>query len=558
MKHTIKRLITFLIACCILYTGAPMIFAAESDAAAPMYVARGSYANGTYTVKIYLEGILSAGGTFGMKYDTSILTYQNFEANVPVFEPNGFPTQNAEGYHTFTYLADDGSGSDLCQPAGLDGTVFGGALLATYTFSIKPEDYKRGLPVNAFQAQNWEQTVNGQAADTFGVQAEIWNSATECYQGYEKDPIPGQLSVDVGFRFIDVATANAFAMYVLVSTDNGSTYTLDIYLKGILSSGGVFGLKYTPEKLTLNTFKPNVPVIEPKGFETQNDSDNGYYTFTYISDDGTDNELNQPGGLDGLQEPNGYLLGTFTFAVQDGASIVPTQDFTLKNLAQTANGQRADAQILADMWTADADGPDMGYYHAFYQDAALGSTIVGMARGDGESTGVTVSGKFSSYDPKKTATVELLDGTEVKFSTTVSAETGKGRTEQTFGIPNVAPGTYTLRITKPTHLTFIKQTVTVSTSDLTVTGLDPSADSASPDVAKLICGDIDQDGYVKLTDRNLLTQSKYYKNAVSDFEGAELELAKLYDLDGDGYVKLNDLNIMMSSENFRKEVTPIP
>lgn len=340
-------------------------------------------------------------------------------------------------------------------------------------------------------------------------------------------------------------------LYVLeygYSEDTGD-FVLYVYLENMptLIAGGSFGLEFA-ERLGEYTFKCELPSIEMFYDST---SHKHFFSFAEAEVGGDAETL---GGIDAREERK--LLCTYTFHIERSIAAGITKDsVTLLKFDGVDETSGFDPEVIDDVWKYDEDG--IGCYQG----------VPFEADGDGkfddeetfciyfesklrESAGVSVFGKVRSYDPKKVTTAELIssDDPEVSYTATVSETSGKGRTVQSFVFTDVAAGSYTLKLTKPSHLSYTKKSVVVGDEDVDLSGLD----GADGDTAVLLCGDINGDGYIKLNDRSMLLSSTYFGKKV------ESDDAKKYDLDGDGYVKLNDLNIMMQTENFNKKNVVMP
>ena len=129
--------------------------------------------------------------------------------------------------------------------------------------------------------------------------------------------------------------------------------------------------------------------------------------------------------------------------------------------------------------------------------------------------GVAVSGTVTSYLDESEVTVELLDGETVAYTTT--AADGK------YAIENVAPGTYTMKVSKANHVT---RTYEVVVADAAVT----------QDAEINPLGDVTGDGKVKSNDWNMMYKAI---NGTVTLEGYQFACA---DLNSDGKIKANDWN----------------
>ena len=119
---------------------------------------------------------------------------------------------------------------------------------------------------------------------------------------------------------------------------------------------------------------------------------------------------------------------------------------------------------------------------------------------------------------------------------------GNGATEQEFTIPNVAPGTYDLVVSKPGHLKYTVKNVVVGDTDLDLTKLTDKPYST----ITLLCGDINRDGSINVTDLNEVWDAANFNKNVSAATN------KLTDINGDGSVNVTDLNVIWDAANFNK------
>ncbi|WP_130862544.1 putative Ig domain-containing protein [Bacilliculturomica massiliensis] len=188
--------------------------------------------------------------------------------------------------------------------------------------------------------------------------------------------------------------------------------------------------------------------------------------------------------------------------------------------------------------------------------AYSGRYIYVQAEGKGDFAGIVTSPAFlvggksvdlsmSTYNPGVPirATLTSRDGTAT-LSALSTTSSGIGKAEQTILIERVNPGkTYDLLLEKPGYTSLMITDIKVEDTDLTV---------AVTDAMKMYCGDFNGDNSVRLEDRAIMLQSRYFGKAVSDAVSAML------DIDGDGFVKFNDLAILMSAENYGKDGLAIP
>ena len=182
-----------------------------------------------------------------------------------------------------------------------------------------------------------------------------------------------------------------------------------------------------------------------------------------------------------------------------GTGVVYTATFAIKE------GAPADATVAFDQ---DWCETDVDSVLTFTNEAP-----VEPQPGDG----VTVSGTVTSYLDESEVTVELLNGETVAYTTTV---TGKSAA---YTFENVAPGTYTMKVSKVNHVT---RTYEVVVADAAVT----------QDAEINPLGDVTGDGKVKSNDWNMMYKAT---NSIVTLEGYQFACA---DLNGDGKIKSNDWN----------------
>gem|GEM_PF-1828017 len=162
--------------------------------------------------------------------------------------------------------------------------------------------------------------------------------------------------------------------------------------------------------------------------------------------------------------------------------------------------------------------------------------------------GVFVTGKVKTYNPKAPTTIQLMQGDDEMYKTTIEATTGSGQIEQTFTFASVMPGTYTLVISKPAHTSFTVQTVVVENENVDLT------QDARPDVKlmTLRCGDINGDRMINDGDLTVLWMTANYNRNVSTAANP------LCDLNGDGMINDGDLTILWMVANYNRGRIIIP
>ena len=163
--------------------------------------------------------------------------------------------------------------------------------------------------------------------------------------------------------------------------------------------------------------------------------------------------------------------------------------------------------------------------------------------------GVSVKGKVVSCNGSNDFTVTLYKAgsdTVVGMPLTVSGNGTVGSTEQEFTIPNVAPGTYDLVVTKSAHLKYTVKNVVVETTDIDLTAMTEKPFST----ITLPAGDVNGDGTINSKDLNeIWSPANYLKNVTA------VGVDPLADLNGDGTVNSKDLNIVWLAENYLKSAS---
>jgi hypothetical protein len=151
----------------------------------------------------------------------------------------------------------------------------------------------------------------------------------------------------------------------------------------------------------------------------------------------------------------------------------------------------------------------------------------------------TLTESITTYNPRISATVTLMQDGEAVYMYTIEASGGVGATTQELVIEGVAAGEYDLVVTKAGHLSY------------TVTGIALDGDVIIDRALELVAGDVNGDGYVDLKDITALTSSDTYG---LDTENAKTKAA---DVNGDGCFDLKDLSIIASGNNYGKSATVV-
>ena len=180
-----------------------------------------------------------------------------------------------------------------------------------------------------------------------------------------------------------------------------------------------------------------------------------------------------------------------------------------------------------------------GYYIADDEelDAYVNGAKAYISAQDGDRTTLTVGysvpvasgvhGQAVSFRDGSDVTVSLFaDGSaEPKYTVSVPGGTkdSSGQYTTTYDIPEVAPGTYTMQVSKKNHVTR-EYTITVGTDALT------------QDAKIHLMGDINGDGRISIGDIN---QANLHAKGKKILLGYELACA---DINGDGKVTISDVN----------------
>ncbi len=160
----------------------------------------------------------------------------------------------------------------------------------------------------------------------------------------------------------------------------------------------------------------------------------------------------------------------------------------------------------------------------------------------------SVRGVVKSYNPGNATTIQLMQGSTKKYSTTIDATTDSGQVAQIFSFHAVAPGTYDLVVTKPGHLTYTVKNVKVGDTDLDLT----KHSNAAIRTITLLCGDINGDGWINSTDLGVVLQGQNYgkQTTVAGVNGKA-------DLNGDGWVNSTDLGTVLQGQHYGKSAVSV-
>ena len=139
------------------------------------------------------------------------------------------------------------------------------------------------------------------------------------------------------------------------------------------------------------------------------------------------------------------------------------------------------------------------------------------------ASGSVAIGFVKTNNPKNETKIELIQDGSTKYSFTIAAATTSGQVTQGYSLGGVANGTYTMKITKPGHLSYTKTTVNVTGANFTVSEI------------TLMPGDINNNGSITAEDLGLL---------ISDYGKSGLSIPG--DIDGNGSVTAEDLGLLIA------------
>lgn len=159
----------------------------------------------------------------------------------------------------------------------------------------------------------------------------------------------------------------------------------------------------------------------------------------------------------------------------------------------------------------------------------------------------SVSGTVKSYNPNNATTIQLMQGGEEKYSTTIAADTGSGQKEQSFSFPAVAKDTYDLVVTKDGHLKYTVTGVVVEDAAIDLT----KHSNAAISTITLLCGDIDGNGFINSTDLGIILKGQNYGKSTATAGD------KAADLDGNGFINSTDLGIVLQGQHYGKSAVSV-
>ena len=252
------------------------------------------------------------------------------------------------------------------------------------------------------------------------------------------------------------------------------------------------------------------------------------------------------GGAGGTLTING---GTLTAISQSGAAIGSGADGKAGGIGDIGGANGDDGTISIPLpsyrWWASASPNDPSGEGTSYPPTAYAhSNIYKFVKivAEGEVSGVAVAGTVRSFNPLNETTVQLLKGDQIKYETIIPAGTRTtSQADQVFVFEGVAPGSYSLVISKTAHTRYIFQTVDVDSDDINLT---PGTRGTVP--LTLLCGDINGNGMINDQDLTILWMDTNYNRSVATAANP------LCDLNGDGMINDMDLTILWMSANYNK------
>ena len=208
----------------------------------------------------------------------------------------------------------------------------------------------------------------------------------------------------------------------------------------------------------------------------------------------------------------------------------PQPDGTIKISRIGIDGERwVNVRDNGELYSQSLEPGDSGkFYLRYYDDLTNLPTLTGIV---------------SSYNPNTPATVQLLRDGKESYIADTEKQPGSGPADQTFTFSNVAPGDYTLVVTKPGHASYTMQKVSVGTEDVDLT---PRTRDTSGAIT-LPCGDISGDGMINDGDLAILWLASNYNKSAGD-----VAVNELCDLNGDGMINDGDLAILWLASNYNK------
>lgn len=163
-----------------------------------------------------------------------------------------------------------------------------------------------------------------------------------------------------------------------------------------------------------------------------------------------------------------------------------------------------------------------------------------------------ITGRVESYNPNVKPTIKLMQGNvkayDVDSADIVAESTVGGKIIHKFTFKNVLPGTYDLVVTKDAHLKYTIKNVVVGDTPLDLM----TQANAAISTMTLLCGDVDENGYINSTDLGIILKGQNYGKP-SNTAGVE----PAADLDGNGYINSTDLGIVLQGQHYGKSAVSV-
>ena len=246
--------------------------------------------------------------------------------------------------------------------------------------------------------------------------------------------------------------------------------------------------------------------------------------------------------------PAGVTKQTLTWPYITSGNTVPETNYGTVRAALTLKTDGTRPILTREYPNPTVNGEMSGWYARNNNyDVTDGSKVTINFDLPVKSKGVSVSGTVKSYNPGNTTTIQLMQGGEEKYSTTIAADTGSGQKEQTFSFDAVAAGTYDLVVTKPGHLSYTVKGVVVGDGPLDLT----KHSNAAISTITLLCGDIDGNGFVNSTDLGIILKGQNYGKSTATAGD------KAADLDGNGFINSTDLGIVLQGQHYGKSAVSV-
>ena len=156
--------------------------------------------------------------------------------------------------------------------------------------------------------------------------------------------------------------------------------------------------------------------------------------------------------------------------------------------------------------------------------------------------GVTITGAVASYNPNNPTTISLMQGEVTKYQKIIRATSGRGQTESTFSFEDVAPGTYSMVISKPGHTAYTLDGIIASDENIDLT----QDERSEVQLMALRCGDIDGDGMINDNDLTIMWSLANYNRKTENAANI------LCDLNGDNMINDVDLTVLWKVDHYNR------